>query len=161
MIEPATMGDAVDDPSRPTFDPGSFRDPLSRVVHQGGEVLRVLRGAGLADLDTLEATGFFAEAMRNGEIVATERVPVPPTLAAEGWEAALRHEPIPVLTYPYEWTFTMLQDAALAQLRLTRAALAEGMRTLRSDGAGKVLEGITTIEEVLRVTQEENGHAAV
>ena len=42
-----------------------------------------------------------------------------------------------------------------------KVALAEGMRTLRQDGALKVLEGITTIEEVLRVTQEEDGHAAV
>lgn len=44
---------------------------------------------------------------------------------------------------------------------IKKAALAEGMRTLRQDGAGKVLKGITTIEEVLRVTQEENGHAPV
>jgi general secretion pathway protein E len=44
---------------------------------------------------------------------------------------------------------------------IKRAALAEEMRTLRQDGAGKVLKGITTIEEVLRVTQEENGHAPV
>jgi general secretion pathway protein E len=42
-----------------------------------------------------------------------------------------------------------------------KVALAEGMRTLRQDGALKVLEGITTIEEVLRVTREEDGHAAV
>jgi general secretion pathway protein E len=44
---------------------------------------------------------------------------------------------------------------------IKKAALAEGMRILRQDGAEKVLKGITTIEEVLRVTQEENGHAPV
>jgi general secretion pathway protein E len=44
---------------------------------------------------------------------------------------------------------------------IKKAALAEGMRTLRSDGAQKVLKGITTLEEVLRVTQEENGYAPV
>jgi len=44
---------------------------------------------------------------------------------------------------------------------IKKAALAEGMRTLRQDGTRKVLKGITTIEEVLRVTQEENGHAPV
>jgi general secretion pathway protein E len=41
------------------------------------------------------------------------------------------------------------------------AALEEGMRTLRLDGSLKVLKGVTTIEEVLRVTQEEKEHAAV
>ena len=40
-------------------------------------------------------------------------------------------------------------------------AIEEGMRTLRQDGARKVLEGITTIEEVLRATQEETENAVV
>jgi len=30
-----------------------------------------------------------------------------------------------------------------------------GMRTLRDDGMGKVLKGITTPEEVIKATQEE------
>jgi general secretion pathway protein E len=44
---------------------------------------------------------------------------------------------------------------------IKKAALAEEMRTLRQDGARKILNGVTTLEEVLRVTQEENGHAPV
>ena len=39
---------------------------------------------------------------------------------------------------------------------IRRAALKEGMRTLRMDGAQKVLLGETSIEEVLRVTQDDN-----
>ena len=35
-----------------------------------------------------------------------------------------------------------------------RQAVEEGMRTLRQDGARKIIEGITTLEEVLRVTQD-------
>jgi len=35
-----------------------------------------------------------------------------------------------------------------------RKAIEEGMRTLREDGARKVIAGITTLEEVVRVTQE-------
>jgi general secretion pathway protein E len=35
------------------------------------------------------------------------------------------------------------------------AAVKEGMRTLREDGWRKVLAGITTVAEVVRVTQEE------
>ncbi len=37
--------------------------------------------------------------------------------------------------------------------KIKEAALAKGMRTLRMDGARKVVEGMSTIEEVLRVTQ--------
>jgi general secretion pathway protein E len=42
-------------------------------------------------------------------------------------------------------------DAATIQ----RSATARGVPTLREDGARKVLEGLTTIEEVIRVTQED------
>jgi general secretion pathway protein E len=38
---------------------------------------------------------------------------------------------------------------------IKRAAVAQGMRTLRMDGARKILSGLTTIEEVMRVTQED------
>ena len=37
---------------------------------------------------------------------------------------------------------------------LTAAAKNNGMRTLREDGWIKVAEGVTTADEVLRVTQE-------
>jgi general secretion pathway protein E len=51
----------------------------------------------------------------------------------------------------------------LTQLVISRAdsgtikkqALDQGMRTLRDDGAFKVLKGITSLEEVIRVTTEE------
>ena len=38
---------------------------------------------------------------------------------------------------------------------IKRAAQANGMQTLREDGAHKVLLGVTTIEEVMRVTQDD------
>ena len=39
----------------------------------------------------------------------------------------LRHEAIPFVSYPYEWPWGMLRDAALLQLELLAAALGEGM----------------------------------
>ena len=37
---------------------------------------------------------------------------------------------------------------------LKRTALQEGMVSLRTDGIARVLDGLTTVEEVLRVTHE-------
>jgi len=51
-----------------------------------------------------------------------------------------------------------IQELVLANVDsnvIKRAALEEGMHTLRMDGARKVLEGITTIEEVLSITRED------
>ncbi len=57
----------------------------------------------------------------------------------------------------------LLMDNEIRQLALKntdsnsikQAAIGRGMRTLRDDGAGKVLAGVTTIEEVLMVTAED------
>ncbi len=47
----------------------------------------------------------------------------------------------------------VMKSADAAAIR--RAATAQGMNTLRGDGAEKILQGQTTIEEILRVTQED------
>jgi type IV pilus assembly protein PilB len=43
-----------------------------------------------------------------------------------------------------------------AHAAIRRTAVASGMSTLRMDGAKKVLEGVTSIEEVLRVVSQDN-----
>ncbi len=49
----------------------------------------------------------------------------------------------------------VMQRSDAAALR--RLAVQKGMETLRDDGAAKVVDGTTTVAEVLRVTQEEIG----
>ena len=40
---------------------------------------------------------------------------------------------------------------------IKKVAVHHGMKTLRNDGNLKVLEGLTSVEEILRVTAEEQG----
>jgi type II secretory ATPase GspE/PulE/Tfp pilus assembly ATPase PilB-like protein len=47
----------------------------------------------------------------------------------------------------------LLQDKDAASIK--KAAIEGGMRSLRAAGLDKALQGITTLEEVMRVTQEE------
>ncbi len=46
---------------------------------------------------------------------------------APPWVAVLEHDRIPYISYPYEWSFSMLRDAALLQLDLLLAALGDDM----------------------------------
>src|SRR3954468_6173147 len=112
------------------LDAGSFRDPDSRVFYADGAVLRALSDRGLEDWRALAGTRFFAEALEQGRIVATEEAEVTddlPLLRTDRPAGVLRHERIPFVSYPYEWTFGMLRDAALLQLDLILAALDEDM----------------------------------
>jgi ribosomal protein L11 methylase PrmA len=102
-------------------EPGSFRDPASRVFYAGDHVLRALSTEGLADYEALAASGLLADR----RIVRTTRNDNAPTprLLANAVAGVLEHERIPFVSYPYEWTFSMLKDAALLQLDLLLAAL--------------------------------------
>jgi ribosomal protein L11 methylase PrmA len=103
-------------------DPASFRDPDSTVFYADGELLRGLSPRGLEDWEALAATKLYPRLVEEGKLVPTERAE-----ARDGYAAVLRHEPVPFVSYPYEWPFGMLRDAALLQLELTRRALDEGL----------------------------------
>ena len=62
---------------------------------------------------------------RDARVIPTEAVELDdlPDLAGEPAAGALRHERVPFVSYPYEWPFSMLKDAALLQLALGREAL--------------------------------------
>jgi len=93
-------------------------------------VYRALSSQGLADWQALTATHFFPDLVAAGKVVETEVADSPgiaPALPAGEAAGVLRHAPIPFVSYPYEWPFGMLKDAALLQLELLAAALAEGM----------------------------------
>jgi hypothetical protein len=103
-------------PSR-TPEPASFRDPEARVVYSPeGEVLRELSARGRQDWEALESARFFRRALEDGRVVPTEEIE----------PGLLRHERLPFVSYPYEWPFEMLREAALLQLGLLDEALAEG-----------------------------------
>lgn len=108
-------------------DPGSFRDPLSRVFVGEDAVWRGLSAEGLADFEAFASTRTFQEALADGRLVGTTAVE-PGSAPIDGnWEGVLRHDRIPVVTYPYEWSFSMLRDAARLQLDLARSAIDEGI----------------------------------
>lgn len=112
------------------FDPGSYRDRGSRVFYRHGAVYRALNAEALAEWERLQSTAFFRQCMADGRLVRTEQVPpheLADELPGEEWAAVVRHERIPFISYPYEWPFRMLQDAALLHLELLQAALDEQM----------------------------------
>jgi SAM-dependent methyltransferase len=110
-------------------DGGSFRDPDGRVFQLGGDVVRGLTAAGAADWTAFADSGLATRLSEAGDLVETS-VAEPAALQElrsldpdGGWVTALRHEKVPFVSDPYEWTFSMLRDAALLQLRVTREAL--------------------------------------
>jgi hypothetical protein len=119
------MGPTAESSTR-TFEPGSFRDPESRVFYAGDDVYRALSADGLSDFEAVQGSGL----LNDGRVVATERVQDVGSLKGllvHEPAAVLKHERIPFVSYPYEWPFSMLKDAALLQLDLLLASLGHGL----------------------------------
>src|SRR5437870_5741837 len=112
-----------------SFDTGSYRDREGRVFYGSvGEIYRALSVRAFTEWEAVSATRFFREEMAQRRIVRTEAIEGDPgKVVPDGsaWAGVLRHEAVPFVSYPYEWTFGMLKDAALLHLELLRAAVAE------------------------------------
>lgn len=114
-------------PDRVTIhaDPGSFRDPANRVLVDNDVVYRALDDRASTDLTAVRAMPFFRAAEAAGRIIESREVTEPDALELGGeWASVLAHPKLDIWTYPYEWTFSMLRDAAILQLELLLDALA-------------------------------------
>jgi hypothetical protein len=89
----------------------------------GGRVIRLLDERGLNGWKSLSESGFFARATADGRLIDSKEI----EYESAGAAGALEHPLIPFISYPYEWTFAMLKDAALLQLDLLVEALADGL----------------------------------
>jgi ribosomal protein L11 methylase PrmA len=109
----------------------SFRDPAGFLFRDGDTLLRQVNAEYAADYDLLMASGLYDALADAGMLVRHREV------AHAVWGAAYRvlaPEVIPFVSYPYEWCFGQLRDAALLTLRIQDAALDHGM-TLKDASA--------------------------
>lgn len=106
--------------------PSSFRDPGGYVFRRGGVLYRAIRGSVRTHYDMLMSSGLYAELVAASLLVPHEEVPPEGDRAADV-ARVIRPEEIPFISYPYEWSFSQLQDAALATLEIEKRALRHGM----------------------------------
>src|SRR5688572_25981057 len=118
------QGRARAGPGTLSAEPGSFRDHESRVFVAPDGVYRVLSPAGWEEWQALAASPLWPQLLEDGSVVATEPAALDPlpALLSGAAAGALRHERVPFVSYPYEWPFSMLKDAALLQLSISQRA---------------------------------------
>jgi hypothetical protein len=106
-------------------DGGSFRDPSGFVFVESGALYRQVNSCYRDDYDLLMSSGLAAELMERRLLVRHEEA----SLGEVHGEAykLLRPERIPFISYPYEWCFGQLRDAALVTLKVQAHALKHGM----------------------------------
>ena len=103
----------------------SFRDPSGFVFLRDGILYRQVQLAYREHYDLFVSSGLFRSLVSDGLLVGHEESAAQP--ASPGAYKVLQPSPIDVISYPYEWSFGQLKDAALLTLRVQRRALAHGM----------------------------------
>ena len=109
-----------------TRQPASFRDPSGFLFRRDGILYRQVNEAGREAYDRFMASGLYEELVGEGAFIPhseTDQEPAQRQLAYK----VLRPEPLYFISYPYEWCFGQLKDAALATLKIQKRALEYGM----------------------------------
>lgn len=107
-----------------TFSGASFRDPAGYVFQDDGIVKRLVTSHGAADYRKLMDSGLYERLVAESLLVPHEEERI---YDESGNLAILRPERIPYVSYPYEWCFGQLRDAALLTLKVQRLAMQHGM----------------------------------
>jgi len=106
--------------------PSSFRDPAGYMFRRDGVLYRGIRDPGRFHYDRLMSSGLYEELVSARLLVPHEEIPSFREVHEDLYKV-IRPEEIPFVSYPYEWSFSQLQDAALLTLEIEKRALRHDM----------------------------------
>lgn len=109
-----------------TVHPSSYRDPSGFIFEKNGIIYRQVNNNFKDDFDFFISSGCYEALTEKGLLISHETITENLTGAA-GHYCTLKPEQIGFVSYPYEWSFDMLKDAALLTLRLVKEAVAHKM----------------------------------
>ncbi|MCC7118858.1 MAG: hypothetical protein IT310_10065 [Anaerolineales bacterium] len=104
----------------------SFRDPSGFLFSQNGVLYRQINRAYAEDYARLMDSGLYAKLVKAGLLIPHVETDQPPAESEAAFKV-IQPERIPFISYPYEWSFGQLQEAALATLSIQKRALKLGM----------------------------------
>lgn len=104
----------------------SFRDPSGFIFRRGGALYRQVNQAYRAEYDQLINSGLYHKLVERGWLVAHQETAVDAADPALAYKV-IQPAALDFISYPYEWCFSQLKDAALLTLNIARLALEHGM----------------------------------
>lgn len=103
----------------------SFRDPGGFVFSRNGAIYRQVNAVFAEEFEACSSAGLYDALTADGLLVGHRRVDRALAATAEA-HAVLEPERVPFISYPYEWCFGELRDAALLTLDVQLRALERG-----------------------------------
>ncbi|WP_276501495.1 hypothetical protein [Terrimonas pollutisoli] len=106
--------------------PSSYRDPSGFIFEKNGELYRQVNICFKEHFDHFIQSGCYDQLIKKNLLIPHEQIPENFTGDTDHY-TTLKPQRISLITYPYEWSFDMLKDAALLTLGLAKEVLNYGM----------------------------------
>ena len=104
----------------------SFRDPSGFVFSHDGAVYRQVNTSFKQNYDSFIESGLYEKLVDRDLLVSHEEVLDKSVPGTDDCYKILKPVQIPFISYPYEWSFSQLKDAAMATLRVQSEAMKHG-----------------------------------
>lgn len=105
---------------------GSFRDPNGFVFKHSGKFYRQINKSYQPDFELLISSGLHASLVQKGLLIQFKEAAMDLASGSEAYKI-IEPEQLEFISYPYEWSFSQLKDAALTTLKIQKEALNAGM----------------------------------
>jgi hypothetical protein len=109
-----------------TPDTASFRDPSGHIFRLNHIIYRQVNLSYKQNYDLLLSSGLYQALIDARLLVAHSEVKLKEISDVAAY-TIIKPDQLPIISYPYEWSFSQLQDAALATLQIQKIALDYGM----------------------------------
>jgi len=136
----------------------SFRDPSGFLFSRDGILYRQVNHKYEQEYVRLAESGLYEKLVKAGLLIPHVEVDQLPA-SGEAAFKVIQPERVPFISYPYEWSFGQLKDAALATLSIQRRALKAGM-SLKDASAYNIqfVRGRATLIDTLSFELYKEGH---
>lgn len=106
--------------------PSSYRDPSGFLFYKNGILYRQVNKSFASHFEIFIKNGLHDHLVKK-QLLISEKIINENLTSSDDWYLTLQPELIPFISYPYEWCFDMLKDAALLTLEAANAAMNFGM----------------------------------
>ncbi len=104
------------------LESSSFRDPSGFIFRKDGILYRQINKSYKENYDYLINSGLYEELIANDLLIPHREVELSPPLPDKAYKI-IQPEKIPFISYPYEWCFSQLKQAALTTIEIQKKSL--------------------------------------
>ena len=99
------------------IDPGSFRDPAGQIFSYNNKILRILENEGKSRFDFLKKNNLLENCITKDFLIQSNEL-TDNNLILDKFKnkTILEHKKLDYISYPYEWSFEQLKNAAIHHL---------------------------------------------